>query len=99
MNQYEIVGKRILQARTEKGMSQEELGKLVGNIGRSGVYSYEKGKYKAITFEKIEQFANALDVTLEWLWYGRGEKNVISISDLTEEQIVLLKNYKERIKG
>lgn len=60
------IGLRIKQIREEKGLTQEELGKLLG-MHKSTVQRYESAKIEKIKLPVIEAMAQILDVNPEWL--------------------------------
>lgn len=60
---------RLKQAREAAGLSQKKLGEKV-NIARETVRSYENG-YKQPTLTIISKIAVVLNVSLDWLAYGK----------------------------
>lgn len=60
---------RIKVLRVKKGMSQEELAKAVGYVGRSAISKVEKGE-RDISQSMIAKYANALGVSPAYLLYG-----------------------------
>ena len=60
---YESIGKRIKRYRTDKKMSQEELGQAVGTVYKH-VSNIETGA-KAPSLELLVMIANALDVSAD----------------------------------
>lgn len=60
------IGLRIKQIREEKGLTQGELGKLLG-MHKSTVQRYEAAKIEKIKLPVIEAMAQILDVNPEWL--------------------------------
>lgn len=60
------IGKKIEQARKAKGLTLEELGRLVGT-GKSTVLKWENGTVKGISQEYIPRLAEALDVSVNYL--------------------------------
>lgn len=59
---YEEIGKRIREARENKKLTQEELGKLV-DLTRTSITNIERGKQK-IAIDGLYKFANILSVTV-----------------------------------
>lgn len=55
------IGGKIKNARIEKGMTQEELGKLVG-VQRAAINKYEKGVVVNIKRSTLQKLANALNI-------------------------------------
>lgn len=69
------VGERIRTLRKEKGLTQEELGKIIG-VQKSAIRKYEAGTVKNIKQEKIKAMADAFNVTPAYLmgWNEFDEK-------------------------
>ncbi len=65
---YAEIGKRIVKARNDKGMSQEKLASASG-IDRSHMGYIEQGRRKP-TLSTLHKIANSLDITLEQLFKG-----------------------------
>ena len=63
-----LLGKRIRELRTEKGLSQEK-GALLSDMDRTYFASVELGK-RNIALKNIEKIAKGLDVSLEELFKG-----------------------------
>ncbi|MFD2724485.1 helix-turn-helix transcriptional regulator [Ignatzschineria indica] len=59
---------RLKQARNAKGYSQAKLGELVG-VTQTAIQYIENGRNQGST--KIFEIARALDVSAEWLLYGK----------------------------
>lgn len=53
------IGKVIKDARTAKGLTQEELGKIVG-VQKSAIAKYENGRVVNIKRSTLQKLANAL---------------------------------------
>lgn len=66
MNDNIEIGRRIKSAREEKGMTQEELGKILG-LNKSSIQRYETGKIQKIKLPILENIAFILDVNPSWL--------------------------------
>lgn len=62
----ELIGQRIRQYRTAKGISQEELS-LRSNLHASHLGQIERGE-KSATLDSIEKIVNALEITFEDLF-------------------------------
>lgn len=67
----ETIGKRISERRKVLGLSQDELAKLAGYKGQSGIREIEVGAVRKPG--KILELASALRVRPEWLASGVGE--------------------------
>ena len=55
------IGQKIREARIAKGMTQEELGKVLG-VQRSAIAKYEKGRVVNIKRSTLQKLAAALDL-------------------------------------
>lgn len=66
MNDNIEIGRRIKSAREEKGMTQEELGKILG-LNKSSIQRYETGKIQKIKLPILENIAFILNVNPSWL--------------------------------
>lgn len=66
MNDNIEIGRRIKLAREEKGMTQEELGRILG-LNKSSIQRYETGKIQKIKLPILENIAFILDVNPSWL--------------------------------
>lgn len=73
-----IVSERIKELRVAKGLTQEELGALVG-IQKSGVAKYENGRIRSIPSQTLEAFAEALGSTSDYL-SGRLEEDLRALN-------------------
>lgn len=60
-----LKGNRLKDARKKKGLTQDELGKLVG-VGKSAICCYEK-ETRNPTIETIIEFMHVLGVTSDYL--------------------------------
>ena len=55
------LGQKIKQARLQKGLTQEELGKIVG-LQKSAIAKYENGRVVNIQRSTLQKLAKALDL-------------------------------------
>lgn len=80
---------RIKQARVARGMTQPELADLV-DLSERAIETWESGKDKRVPFKRLDELADKLGVTTEWLLYGDGVVPAVTISPLLErlEQLV-----------
>lgn len=73
------IGKRIAEARKRKGLSQEELAAAIGvSVGTLSRNELGKSQPRA---ERLEQLAEALDVTVGWLLTGESTTTSEPIDD------------------
>lgn len=68
-----IIGQRVRNYRTEKGLSQEKLAEMSG-CHPTYIGQVERGEKNA-TLESIEKIASAMDVPLSKLFEKMGEDN------------------------
>lgn len=66
---YVDLGARIAQARTARGMSQDELGTRIGGLTRSGISNVETGR-RAVLAHNVVRYAAVLAVEPLWLLVG-----------------------------
>lgn len=83
MNIYD----RIKELRLAQGMSQYDLAKKVGYVGRSAISKVENGE-RDISQSMIEKYASALGVTPTYLLYGDEIKEAPS-AKMTEGEEIL----------
>ena len=84
------IGKRLKQARKEKGMTLKELS-LLASITDSQLSLTENGHYR-LKENRAEDIAEALEVGVEWLLYGE-ERNKNFPAD--RKMMEWLKNHEE----
>lgn len=98
------IGKRIKEYRLKKGMTQTELGDMVG-ASKQTIYKYETEKINSIPYKTIVAIANALNVTPGFLMGWEEEKKETPIEtiaahalrDLSEEEIEAVITLAKRI--
>ena len=61
-----LMGRRIRELRLEKGLSQEELGRIVG-VRRAAVNKWETGQVKNLRRDTIETLSRFFDVSPSYL--------------------------------
>lgn len=67
------LAERLVEARTEAGISQAELGRACG-VTRSSVWQWENGYTSDMKMEHIFKAADRLGVRDRWLALGQGPK-------------------------
>lgn len=80
------IGQKIREARNIKGLTQEELGRLVG-VQKSAIAKYESGRVVNIKRSTLQKIASALDIRPSELIFEQAPKESASfhvkvISDL-----------------
>ena len=89
------IGEKIKVARKKKGLTQEDLGKLVG-VQKSAIAKYENGRVVNIKRSTLQKIASALNIRPSELIFEESPKESASfhvkvISDL--ELMDALKDY------
>ncbi len=88
----------IRKLRLARGLSLEELGKLLGGISRQTVQNYENGD-KSIPSAKVKKLADIFGCsTDEVLCYGT-ENRTIDVTGLSEENIAHIQALVNTLKG
>ena len=78
-------GDRIKQARIEKGITQDELGRLC-ETSKQNIYKYETGKITNIPSDMIEKLCDALGVAVS-------ESSVQWLTSLSQEEFQEVRDY------
>ncbi len=90
------VSDRIKECREERGMSADQLGKIIGR-DRSMIFRYEKDEIGNIPINVIQQIAVALDVDHAYLMGWSDEKtslhNNMPIALMDDEQAEVVKLF------
>lgn len=93
------LGENIKRLRELKGISQDELAKMVGYSGGSTISCIESGK-RGVSQEQLFSFANALEVSLDDLFcirkFEQAKENRYPttssrIKDISMEEVVVVK--------
>lgn len=83
LNDYSAeVGERIVSARKEMGLTQEELAELAG-VSQRSMQAYETGE--VIPYRKMREIANVLNVTPSWILHGEDESSDSEIEALNRK--------------
>lgn len=83
------VGTRIAELRAKKGISQTELGELLGTTKQT-IYKYETGVVTNIPLDKLERIADVLEVSPAYIMGWDDKPPAPSLSD---EAMKLAKDY------
>lgn len=75
------VGSKIKTARIAKGLTQEELGKLLG-VQKSAVAKYENGRVVNIKRSMLKKISDVLGIRPSELIFEEAQKNNDIISDI-----------------
>lgn len=83
------VGTRIAELRAKRGISQTELGELLGTTKQT-IYKYETGVVTNIPLDKLERIADVLEVSPSYLMGWENKKTLPSLSD---EAVKVARDY------
>ena len=91
------VGGRIIHARKQAGISQEELAELIGTSKRS-MQAYEADE--VVPYRKLNELSEILNVTKAWILHGDAAEQPVGdvakvlgeIRDLLQEQLKMMKS-------
>ena len=72
------IGTRIKEARIAKGMTQEELGTIVG-VQKSAIAKYEKGRVVNIKRSTLQKIASALNINPSSLMFDESPREAASL--------------------
>ena len=67
------IGNKIKSARIAKGLTQEELGKLLG-LQKSAIAKYENGRVVNIKRSTLKKISDILDIRPSELIFGEGQE-------------------------
>ncbi len=88
--EYELLGKRLTEARTALDLSQAEAARLIG-ISQSTYSGYETGT-RRIKLSMLRQIASVYNVTVDWLigteLQEPAERPALALSDSEYDLIV-----------
>lgn len=72
------IGTRIKEARIAKGLTQEELGNIVG-VQKSAIAKYEKGRVVNIKRSTLQKIASALNINPSSLMFDESPREAASL--------------------
>ena len=87
------VGRRVREARATKGLSQEQLGNLIG-ISFQQVQKYEKGTNR-IGSSRLWDISKALDVPIPYFFEGMEDAGELNGREIPRRTIQLAKQIEE----
>lgn len=90
-----VLATRLKESRLKKGLSQEELGKLVG-LSKAAISQYENGIHVP-SIENSHALANVLGVSFNWLIGYSEHRYKIEVEHLTEIYISLNDERKKEL--
>lgn len=89
------IGTRIKEARIAKGMTQEELGKIVG-VQKSAIAKYEKGRVVNIKRSTLQKIVSALNINPSSLMFDESPREAanLHVKIITDFELMdALKDY------
>lgn len=91
------IGQKIKKARLERGLTQQELGEIVG-VQKSAIAKYENGKVVNIKRSTLQKIASALNIRPSELIFTESPKDTaeLHVRILTDVQLMsAIKEYHE----
>lgn len=91
-----VVGNRLREARKNKGLTQEELGNLIG-VGKSAICCYEK-EARNPTLESIVELIEVLGVSADYLL---GTDEIVKVKEepkfktMTKEEVIFINELRK----
>lgn len=73
-----LIGKRLCEARRDKGLTLEQVGEIVG-VDKSTVMRWESSDTKKIAIPIVEKLAAIYDVNLQWILGDDVEKHMLNV--------------------
>ena len=86
-------GKILKMLRKEKGLTQQELGQMVG-LKKEAIYKYEKGIVVNPKRSLIAKLANIFNVSPSYL-LGISETRIIQKTEYTDDEKRLVENFRK----
>lgn len=89
------VGQKIKKARLERGLTQQELGNMVG-VQKSAIAKYENGRVVNIKRSTLQKIASALEIRPSELMFDESPKETASlhVRILTDHELMrAIKEY------
>ena len=81
------IGAKIKSARLARGMTQEELGKMLG-VQKSAIAKYESGRVVNIKRTTLKKISDVLDIRPSELIFEKIEKDPAGMAELHFEMIM-----------
>lgn len=72
------IGKKIKNARQDKGLTQQELGEIIG-VQKSAIAKYESGRVVNIKRSTLQKLAKALDIRPSELIFEESPKDMAEL--------------------
>ena len=88
------LGEKIRKARKEKGMTQQELGNIVG-VQKSAIAKYENGRVVNIKRSTLQKIASALDIRPSELIFTESPKDTAELHVRILTDVRLMNAIKE----
>lgn len=90
------IGRRLAAARNAKALTQNALAKMI-NVDQSTLGHWERGRGKP-GYQDLRKLQRILDVTVDWLIYGRDNDASTGEARPENERLQKLKEVAERSK-
>ena len=84
----DLMKERLREARDDYGLTQRELGELIG-VGKSVIMALENvTAMKAIHLEHLVAVAETLDVSIDWLFGRTNRAGMVEVPKIVEKPVV-----------
>ena len=90
------MGEKIKMKRQAKGLSQEELGKIVG-VQKAAIYKYENGLVTNLKRDMVGRLGWALDCTPAYLMGWEDEEQATRPSAPLDERVITALQHNEKL--
>jgi transcriptional regulator with XRE-family HTH domain len=85
------IGEKIKNARLERGMTQEELGKILG-VQKSAIAKYESGRVVNIKRSTLKKISDVLDLRPSELIFEANREEVQKNNDIITDAVVKMRS-------
>ena len=88
------VGEKIKSARLAKGMTQEELGKILG-VQKSAIAKYESGRVVNIKRSTLKKISDVLDLRPAELIFEANREEIQKNNDIITDAVIKMRSDSE----
>jgi transcriptional regulator with XRE-family HTH domain len=84
------IGEKIKNARLERGMTQEELGKILG-VQKSAIAKYESGRVVNIKRSTLKKISDVLDLRPSELIFEANREEIEKNNDIITDAVIKMR--------
>lgn len=85
------IGEKIKNARLERGMTQEELGKILG-VQKSAIAKYESGRVVNIKRSTLKKISDVLDLRPSELIFEANREEIQKNNDIITDAVIKMRS-------